>query len=61
MARSPEGSVYLDEKGRTDGRGAYICKNRECVEKAITQKRLERALSCRVDAEVYTQLGEIYA
>lgn len=61
VARGPSGTVFLDESGRADGRGAYICKNRECMEKAITQRRIERALSCRVPAEVYTQLGEIYA
>ncbi len=61
IVRKPSGEVVLDGDGRIDGRGAYLCKNKACIEKAILQKRVERALSCRVAETIYKQLGEIYA
>lgn len=61
VVRTPEGGVRIDTEGRADGRGAYLCKDKACIEKAQLQRRVERALSCRVDTEIYTQLGETYA
>ncbi len=61
LARTKEGEACLDESGKLDGRGAYLCKDRGCIEKAQLGKRVERALSCRASAEIYTQLGEKYA
>lgn len=61
LVRTAEGTVRIDETGRAPGRGAYLCKNKACIEKAALQRRAERALSCRVDEEIYKQLGEIYA
>ncbi len=61
LVRTPEGIVRLDAGGRENGRGAYICKNRACIEKAKLERRVERALSCPVPAEIYTELGEQYA
>ena len=56
IVRKPSGEVVLDGDGRIDGRGAYLCKNKACIEKAILQKRVERALSCRVAETIYKQL-----
>lgn len=61
IVRTPSGEVVIDAAGRADGRGAYLCKNKACIEKAILQRRAERALSCRVEETIYKQLGEMYA
>ena len=61
LVRTKEGAVQLDESGKLDGRGAYICKKRACIEKAMRERRGERALSCKVPAEIYTKLGDEYA
>lgn len=61
LVRTPDGVAALDETGRADGRGAYLCKDMACILRAQQQRRAERALSCRVPAEIYTQLGEMYA
>ena len=48
VVRRPEkdgGGLAADPTGRANGRGAYVCASRECIEKAIKQKRFERALS----------------
>lgn len=61
LVRTPEGTAALDMTGRADGRGAYLCKAQACIERAQLQRRAERALSCSVPAEIYTQLGEMNA
>ena len=44
IVKSPEGEISLDLTGKKNGRGAYICKSRECLAKARKAKRLEKAL-----------------
>ena len=46
VVRSPEGEVSLDLIGKKPGRGAYICRNIECLKKARKTKRLARVLEC---------------
>lgn len=61
LVRKADGTVSYDADGKKDGRGAYICKEAACIEKAKRERRAERALSCRVPEEVYNELGETYA
>ena len=44
VVRDKEGNVFVDVTGRQNGRGAYICPNEECLEKAVKNKGLERTL-----------------
>ncbi len=48
--------VSLDLDGKLAGRGAYICKNGECIGKARKARAIERSLSCKVEPEVYDAL-----
>ncbi len=52
VVRSPEGVVSLDERGKANGRGAYLCRNPECLKKALRTKALERAFGEAVPPEV---------
>ena len=62
VVRSPEGEISLDFRGKAPGRGAYLCKNSVCLEKAIKGKALERAFSAVIPEEVYEKLlGEMEA
>ncbi len=57
VVRSKEGDVSVDMTGKKNGRGAYICPNQECLEKAIKNKGLEKTLNISgIDEEVYRQL-----
>ena len=58
IVRSPEGEISLDLTGKKSGRGAYVCRSRECIKKAVKEKRLERALEKPVTEEVYAKLLE---
>lgn len=52
VVRSPEGEISFDLTGRRNGRGAYVCRSSQCLERAIRQKQLERAFSAPVSDAV---------
>ncbi|MEA5059784.1 MAG: YlxR family protein [Clostridia bacterium] len=56
IVRSPEGEVHADFTGKAPGRGAYVCKNAECLARAQKIRALERALENKVDPEVLERL-----
>ena len=51
VVRTPEGRVVLDETGKKSGRGAYLCKARDCWDNALKRKALEYALKVPVTGE----------
>jgi predicted RNA-binding protein YlxR (DUF448 family) len=51
VVRAPEGAVDVDETGRRNGRGAYICADRSCWEEALKKDRLARALRTTLSAQ----------
>ena len=58
VVRTPEGEVMVDETSKRSGRGAYVCRQRDCWEKALAQRQLERALKVTLTVEVQAQLRE---
>ncbi len=50
--------ISLDLTGKKPGRGAYLCRNPECLKKARKARRLEKAFSCRISDEVYGRMEE---
>lgn len=48
-----QGEVSLDLTGKKPGRGAYVCKNLDCLKLARKAKRFERAFSCKIPEDVY--------
>lgn len=58
VVRSPDGEVSLDLTGKKPGRGAYVCRNEECLKKARKAKRLERAFSLAISDEIYEKMEE---
>lgn len=50
--------ISLDLTGKKPGRGAYLCRNAECLKKARKARRLEKAFSCKIDEEVYARMEE---
>lgn len=43
LVRLPSGTVVADSGTRTAGRGAYVCPDAECVERALSRGRLSHA------------------
>ena len=52
------GGISLDLTGKKPGRGAYVCKNAECLKLARKARRIERSLSCRIPDSVYESMEE---
>ena len=53
VVRDPEGGISLDTRGKKSGRGAYICHNVKCLNKARKSKRIDRALDCVIPDDIY--------
>ncbi len=58
IVRSKEGEVSVDLTGKKPGRGAYICKSVDCLEKAFKTKRLEKNLEIKIKEDIYNKLRE---
>ena len=50
--------ISLDLTGKKSGRGAYVCKNLQCLQKARKAKRFERALECTIPEDVYDRMEQ---
>ena len=48
--------VCLDKTGKMSGRGAYICKNEQCLQDAKKKKSLERALDIKISDDFYEDI-----
>mgnify|MGYP002309105969 FL=1 len=56
VLRTPEGETVLDKTGKKNGRGAYLCISKECLQKARKNKGLERSFKMSIPNEVYDSL-----
>ncbi|MBQ6546965.1 MAG: YlxR family protein [Bacilli bacterium] len=56
VVRTPLGTVVVDETGKQNGRGAYLKKDKDVIEKARTSKILERHLETSIEDKVYDEL-----
>jgi uncharacterized protein len=58
VVKNSEGNIKIDLTGKAPGRGAYICKSVECLDKAIKSKRFEKAFETKISEEIFTALRE---
>ena len=58
ILKTAEDEICLDVTGKKNGRGAYVCKSRECLLKARKNKGLERSFKMSIPGEVYDTLEE---
>lgn len=56
IVKNKEGVISIDKTGKANGRGAYICNNISCLEKAVKSKRLERVFETKISEEIYESL-----
>lgn len=56
IVKNKEGNISIDKTGKAAGRGAYICDNAECLEKAIKSKKIEKAFEMKINNEIYESL-----
>lgn len=58
VVRNKDGEISVDMTGKKPGRGAYICKDIECFNKAQKKHSLERSLKCSISEEIYEKLRQ---
>ena len=56
IVRTPENEIQVDLTGKKNGRGAYICKSEECLNKLIKSKRLNRTFEMEIENEIYENI-----
>ena len=56
VLKTTEDEICLDVTGKKNGRGAYVCRSRECLQKARKNKGLERSFKMSIPNEVYDTL-----
>lgn len=54
--KNKEGEISLDLIGKAPGRGAYLCRNLQCLQKARKTRRLERAFSSKIPDALYDKM-----
>lgn len=59
VVRDKEGNVTVDVTGKANGRGAYIKKDLEVLDKAIKTKILEKKLECVIEDKIYEEIKNI--
>ena len=59
IVKSKEGIIEVDLTGKKNGRGAYICKNEECLNKLIKTKRLEKVFEKEISENLYESIRGI--
>ena len=56
VVKTNEEEVLVDLTGKKSGRGAYVCKSIECLEKAFKAKRLNKNLQTNISDDIYNKL-----
>ena len=56
ILETENGEFVVDAAGKKNGRGAYLCFDRECLKKAVRNKGLERSLKMEIPQTVYEHL-----
>ena len=56
VLKTEDGSIVLDMTGKKNGRGAYLCRQAECLKRARKSKGLERSLKIGIPDEIYEKL-----
>lgn len=59
VVKNKDGEVFVDESGKANGRGAYLKKSEDVIEKSKKSKILDKVLDVTVKEEVYDELLNI--
>ncbi len=57
VIRTAEGEILLDTTGRMNGRGAYICRSVECLEKVRKNNSLSRSFGMSISSDIYEKIA----
>lgn len=55
IVKTKDGKIFVDDQKKSDGRGAYVCKN-ECIDKLKKVRGLNRAFKIQIPDEIYDEI-----
>ncbi len=58
IVRAQDGTINIDRTGKLNGRGAYFCDSKECLEKLIKSGRLRKEFEMQISNEEYEKIKE---
>lgn len=58
IVKNKEGEIFIDKTGKSNGRGAYVCLNKKCLDKVKKNKLLNKTFKCQVEQCIYDMLEE---
>ena len=58
IVRTPDEQVLIDLTGKKSGRGAYLCKDKTCLKKAVKAKRIQNNLEVQISEELIESLSK---
>ena len=56
IVNNKEEGILIDESGKVNGRGAYVCKNTECLKGLKKSNKLNQAFKMKVDDKIYEEI-----
>lgn len=56
IVKNKEDEIFLDTTFKANGRGAYLCKGKECMDKLVKTRALDRTFKCKVEKQVYDDI-----
>ncbi len=59
IVKDNQNNISIDKTGKANGRGAYICDNIDCLEKAIKNKKIEKSFKMNIEESVYEALKDV--
>ena len=59
IVKSKDGIIEADVTGKKNGRGAYICKKEDCLNKLIKSKKLEKVFNTEISEDLYNSIRDI--
>lgn len=56
LVLNKQGEFFIDEDGKAEGRGTYICYDTKCLDNAIKTKKIERTFEKNINEEFYNNI-----
>lgn len=56
IVKNADGAIFIDNTGKQNGRGAYICNSIDCMKKCAKGRMLNRTFKCEVPLTVYEEV-----
>ena len=56
IVKNKEEGILIDESGKVNGRGAYVCKDESCIKGLRKSNKLNQAFKMKIDDDIYEEL-----